>query len=258
MAVRLCDCGRGQRGRGGGRGAGPARAEADPEGRGLREPCAGRARVAGGSDAQLLGSRAGRRRLRARPSFRGSALHQVRLTQRSPCPSRMSRPAERPVGARSRRPSRLSARVCGGSANSGNPVLQPAPGRELFGSPQRQRPGDSDGLPGSLSPGTARRVSRALSRHRALAEERQGAGPAFSSGRGGAAHWPEGPGARGSSQWELWLHLTHGRGGARGRGRARESAGDWGHVPCVPVATTSRSAASGEDTPDCLGPRAQQ
>lgn len=99
---------------------------------GAGKSCAVGARVAGGSDAQLLGSRAGRRRLRPRPSFRGSALHQVRLTERSPCPSRTFSPAERRALGRGAGALRVSARVClcvcGGSASSGNPILQPALG----------------------------------------------------------------------------------------------------------------------------------
>lgn len=207
VAVR---CGRGQGGRGGGGSKGA--------GGGCREPCAGGAWVAGGSDAQLLGSRAGRRRLRPRLSFRGSALHQVRLTERSPCPSRMFSPAERrPCVSvcvwreREQRESRSAARTGVGAI----PVCPaPAPPVTLPRCGAPSAPVPPAAFPG-LRPGTG-----------ALAKARQGAGPAFSSGRGGASHWPKDSGARGSSQWEPWPHLTHIRGGARGRGRARESAGD--------------------------------
>lgn len=153
VAVR---CGRGQGGRGGGGSKGA--------GGGCREPCAGGAWVAGGSDAQLLGSRAGRRRLRPRLSFRGSALHQVRLTERSPCPSRMFSPAER-----------VCVRVAG-ARTAGIPFCSPHWGRSYSGLPSSSAPGDTAALRGSLSPGAARRVPRAPSRHRRACKGAAGGG----------------------------------------------------------------------------------
>lgn len=179
-------------------------------------PYAGSVRAAGGSNAELLGSRAGRRRIRPRLPFRGSALHQVRLTERGPGPSLMFGPAERRLLRRG-----VSACVCvcvyvAGVQTAGIPFYSPRWGQELFRPPQLQRPGITDALPGLAQPWhlppprAARRVPRALSQHRRARRGAAGAGPAFSSARGGAAHWPKGRGWRGRSQWEPWLHLTHG------------------------------------------------